>query len=104
MSETKSVQSIASSISRLSRSSSKNTVGSFDSIGGDQDQDSENNNTDQAMDKIVGWGMKQKIDALKMRRRQDRIRVILTAAARGDIISMKQAFRVTESKRCLLKF
>ncbi len=43
---------------------------------------------------MVGFGMKQKIETLKMRRRQDRINVILTAAARGDIVAMKQAFRV----------
>jgi hypothetical protein len=102
MSEAKSAHSIASSVSRQSRTSSKNSAGSFDSVGGNQEQDSENNDTEQAMDKIVGWGMKQKIDALKLRRRQDRIRVILTAAARGDIIAMKQAFRVSEFNDALL--
>ena len=99
MSEAKSAHSVASSVSRLSRSSSKNSAGSFDSMGGDQDQDSGNNDTEQTMDKIVGWGMKQKIDALKLRRRQDRIRVILTAAARGDITAMKQAFRVRKKPK-----
>jgi hypothetical protein len=97
MSDSKSAHSITSSNSKRSRSSSKNSAESFDSIGGDLDQDSDDNDSEQAMDKIVGWGMKQKIDALKMRRRQDRINVILTAAARGDLVAMKQAFRVTES-------
>ena len=60
----------------------------------ESDSDEESADSDQALSTIVGWGMKQKIETLKMRRRSDRINVILTAASRGDIFAMKKSFRV----------
>lgn len=87
----------ASSASKRSRASSgKGGPGSINTSGGDPDRDAddESADSDQALDTLVGWGMKQKIDALKMRRRADRITVILTAASRGDLAAMKQAIRV----------
>ena len=81
--------------SSVSKRSSKNDAGSINTSGGNPDEsDDDSADSDQALDTMVGWGMKQKIDALKMRRRADRINVILTAASRGDLIAMKQALRV----------
>ena len=87
----------ASSLSKRSRASSaKGGPARINTSGGDPDReaDGESADSDQALDTLVGWGMKQKIDALKIRRRADRITVILTAASRGDLAGMKQAIRV----------
>jgi hypothetical protein len=56
--------------------------------------DADSEDSDTALSMMVGLGMKQKIEALKARRRTDRVSMILTAVARGDIAAMKRAFRV----------
>ena len=41
--------------------------------------------------------MHQRIEALRQRRSNDRINMILSAAARGDVTTMKEALKVTKS-------
>ena len=89
------------SISKRSGTSSRQGLTKPTSINtsvADSDQDTESDretaDSDQALSAVVGFGMKQKIEALKIRRRNDRINSILTAAARGDVAAMRKAFRV----------
>jgi hypothetical protein len=90
---------VSSKLSKASSGNRSNRPGcSNSSEGGQAESDNDSEGPDQGMEAVVGLGMRQKIEALKMRRRSDRIHVILTAAARGDLNAMKAAFRVRSTK------
>ena len=95
-----STHSRAASVSNKSKDESGSI---YTSIGGDDSED-ESQDSAQAMELMVGLGMKQKIDALKMRRRSDRLNVILTAAGRGDLHAIKQALKVLAVKLLSCKY
>jgi hypothetical protein len=56
------------------------------------------------LENLVGSGMSQKIESLKIRRRSDRVNVILTAAGRGDLARMKQALKVNTLLQAMSRF
>ena len=94
-------KSALSSHSRASSSSRKSMASSKDASSAapptestDRGPDDDSVDSEEAIDSMVGTGMMQKIESLKLRRRSDRINVILTAAARGDLEGLRKAIRV----------
>ena len=79
----------SSSIGGGSENANPLTNGSTDRAGDEDSIDSE-----AAVDMIVGSGMMQKIESLKQRRRSDRKKILLTAAARGDLEAVKKSLKV----------
>ena len=82
--------------SKLSRSSSNQQPASANTSGGGRPLESDEDSEDfaQTMEANVGLGMRQKIEALKIRRRSDRIIFMLTAASRGNLEALKDSIRV----------
>jgi len=82
------------------RSSNKSPSFAESSIIGSAVDDQDSGDSDDEKEVVVDDDIHQRIDALKQRRRNDRINQILSAAAEGDLMSMKAALKNESANVC----